>query len=361
MSNLGGSSRVVSILTLGSRCTGLLRDAVFARSFGVGGAADIFFLAFQIPNLFRRLFGEGALSAAFLPMYAERHQKDRPAAARFAAAGISAGIGLLTVLIALLEMVLFSLHPEGEHPALAVELLRIVLPYAPMVCLVALLGAVLQVRGRFAPTAAAPAILNVALVVGVLTGPDGDPQARMHCAAWAVLVAGVLQVAWSLAVLGDQPFAKPNRDAWDEAKLLAKRAVPVGMGLSVLQVNILTDTLLASWPALFGATSFGFAYPLEEGANTHFHLLHGCIISFGVFDRCRHCCFPTAESDQRPSLSSKTPSNCTGHGSLWACQHLLASAWWPPQWFGRSLRADCSRVTCQEYLLVVAYGPVFGP
>ena len=268
MSNLGGSSRVVSILTLGSRCTGLLRDAVFARSFGVGGAADIFFLAFQIPNLFRRLFGEGALSAAFLPMYAERHQKDRPAAARFAAAGISAGIGLLTVLIALLEMVLFSLHPEGEHPALAVELLRIVLPYAPMVCLVALLGAVLQVRGRFAPTAAAPAILNVALVVGVLTGPDGDPQARMHCAAWAVLVAGVLQVAWSLAVLGDQPFAKPNRDAWDEAKLLAKRAVPVGMGLSVLQVNILTDTLLASWPALFGATIFGFAYPLEEGANT---------------------------------------------------------------------------------------------
>ena len=90
----------------------------------------------------------------------------------------------------------------------------------------------------------------------------------MHCAAWAVLVAGVLQVAWSLAVLGDQPFAKPNRDAWDEAKLLAKRAVPVGMGLSVLQVNILTDTLLASWPALFGATIFGFAYPLEEGANT---------------------------------------------------------------------------------------------
>ena len=169
MSNLGGSSRVVSILTLGSRCTGLLRDAVFARSFGVGGAADIFFLAFQIPNLFRRLFGEGALSAAFLPMYAERHQQDRLSAARFAAAGISAGIGLLTVVIALLELVLFSLQPEGEHPTLAVELLQIVLPYAPMVCLVALLGAVLQVRGRFAPTAAAPAILNVALVVGVLT------------------------------------------------------------------------------------------------------------------------------------------------------------------------------------------------
>ena len=60
VSNLAGSSRVVSILTLGSRCTGLLRDAVFARSFGVGGAADIFFVAFQIPNLFRRLFGEGA-------------------------------------------------------------------------------------------------------------------------------------------------------------------------------------------------------------------------------------------------------------------------------------------------------------
>ena len=96
-------------------------------------------------------------------------------------------------------------------------------------------------------------------------------------------VAGVLQVAWSLAVLGDQPFAKPNRDAWDEAKLLAKRAVPVGMGLSVLQVNILTDTLLASWPALFGATIFGFAYPLEEVRTLPFHLLHGCINFLGVF------------------------------------------------------------------------------
>ncbi len=267
VSNLAGSSRVVSILTLGSRCTGLLRDAVFARSFGVGGAADIFFVAFQIPNLFRRLFGEGALSAAFLPMYAERHQQDRSSAARFAAAGISAGIGILAVFIALLELVLFSLQPEGEHPTLAVELLQIVLPYAPMVCLVALLGAVLQVRGRFAPTAAAPAILNIALVVGILTGPAEDPQAKMHRAAWAVLLAGLLQVVWSFSVLGDQPFAKPNRNAWDEAKILAKRAVPVGLGLSVLQVNILTDTLIASWPALFGATIFGFAYPLEEGAN----------------------------------------------------------------------------------------------
>ena len=129
------------------------------------------------------------------------------------------------------------------------------------------------------------------------------------------LVAGVLQVAWSLAVLGDQPFAKPNRDAWDEAKLLAKRAVPVGMGLSVLQVNILTDTLLASWPALFGATIFGFAYPLEEARTLPFRLLHGCINFLGcIWHRRRHRCFPTAESDQRPSPRvPRHPSNRTGH------------------------------------------------
>ncbi|MAV55671.1 MAG: murein biosynthesis integral membrane protein MurJ [Phycisphaerae bacterium] len=267
MSGLGGSSRVVSALTLGSRCTGLLRDAVFARSFGVGGVADIFFLAFQIPNLFRRLFGEGALSAAFLPMYAERFRQDRGSAARFAAAGISAGIALLTILIAVLELVLCAQQPEGENLKLAASLLQIVLPYAPLVCLVALLGAVLQVRGRFAPTAAAPAILNLALVISILSAPTEDIEAKMHRAAWSVLIAGLLQVAWSVSVLGSQPFAKPDSKAWHEAKVLAKRAVPVGMGLSVLQVNILTDTLLASWPALFGATIFGIAYPLEEGAN----------------------------------------------------------------------------------------------
>ena len=245
---------------------------------------------------------------------------------------------------------------------MAVELLRIVLPYAPMVCLVALLGAVLQVRGRFAPTAAALAILNVALVVGVLTGPDGDPQARMHCAAWAVLVAGVLQVAWSLAVLGDQPFAKPNRDAWDEAKLLAKRAVPVGMGLSVLQVNILTDTLLASWPALFGATIFGFAYPLRK-ANTALTCFTVVSISFGcIWHRRRHRCFPTAESDQRPS--PRVPRHLRTHWA-WLFVGLPASV-------GLCVVATpmvravfegglFSESDAQEWPLLWTYGPAFGP
>ena len=145
------------------------------------------------------------------------------------------------------------------------ELLRIVLPYAPMVCLVALLGAVLQVRGRFAHGGSSHFECGVGRWCS--HGTRWRPTGQDALCGLGGFGRRVLQVAWSLAVLGDQPFAKPNRDAWDEAKLLAKRAVPVGMGLSVLQVNILTDTLLASWPALFGATIFGFAYPLEEGAE----------------------------------------------------------------------------------------------
>ena len=104
----------VSILTLGSKIAPTFCDTVFARSFGVGGAADIFFLAFRSQSLPTTVWGR-CTSAAVLPMYAERHQKDRPAGP-IAAAGISAGIGLLTVLIALTGNGVVFTAPEGEHP-----------------------------------------------------------------------------------------------------------------------------------------------------------------------------------------------------------------------------------------------------
>lgn len=154
-------------MTMASRVTGLVREAAMSRLFGMSAFTDAFFFAFQLPNLFRRLFGEGALSAAFLPEYA-RLDRDDPASARALSAMVfgrfavgmtviaAAGIALLLAVEGLLDR---------EDAELVQELMAIMLPYMPMVCLVALVGAVLQVRGIFAPTAAAPIILDRKSVV----------------------------------------------------------------------------------------------------------------------------------------------------------------------------------------------------
>ena len=194
VSNLGGSPSG-TISPLGSRCTGLARCCFCPI---LWGWAAIFF-AFQIPNSSDGCFGQ-RFPAAFLPTV-RRHQKDRPLA-RFAAAGTRPSHGSDR----LLEMVLFYCTLKENTP-LAVELLRIVLPYAPMVCLVALLGP--PGSRPIRPHGGPPAILNVALVVGVLTGPDGDPQARMHCALgrfWSPVLQVVrLLRCWAINPCQTQP------------------------------------------------------------------------------------------------------------------------------------------------------------
>ena len=106
---------------------------------------------------------------------------------------------------------------------------------------------------------------------------------------------------------GRSTLRQPNQDAWDEAKLLAKRAVPVGMGLSVLRVNILTDTLLASWPACSGATIFGFAYPLEEGRTLRSLASRLYQFPLGVWHRVAR--FPRLSQTKDQTQEFRHPSN----------------------------------------------------
>src|SRR4029453_5580441 len=158
-------ARTVTILSFFSRVTGLARDAALSRVFGVSAITDAFWFAFMIPNLFRRLFGEGALSAAFLPVYSRLDKKDPATARQLASLTIGLMVFFLGGITLIGEIVLFVLSLRAGHDHLAIRLMMIMLPYMPLVCIVAILGAMLQVHGRFGPTAAAPIVLNLFIVI----------------------------------------------------------------------------------------------------------------------------------------------------------------------------------------------------
>ena len=264
-------SRTFSLLTFVSRLTGLARDATLARVFGAAGVMDAFFFAFIIPNLFRRLFGEGALTAAFIPSYAQLDKSDPQTAKRLASLIIAVLVVALSAVTLLSEVVLYLISRQADHDHLAVRLMMIMLPYMPLVCVVAILGAMLQVHGRFGPTAAAPIVLNICLI-GAAAGVVpvfGDLSEARHISAVAiaVVVAGLLQIGWMLGALrGRGWWARDFKAARAPAREVLRRAGPMILGLGVLQVNTFFDGLIASYPTIVGSTIFGVEYPLKEGA-----------------------------------------------------------------------------------------------
>jgi len=274
-----GAARVVASVTLLSRVFGLARDAVCSRVFGAGPVWSAFAFAFLLPNLARRLFGEGALTGAFIPEYARLLEEDETAAARYASAMLGLTIAFLsaiTIAGELLLIALLTLTPMGDSGALALRLAMVLLPFAPMVCVTALIGGVLQTHGRFAPTAAAPVILNACIISGVvlwkiLSGADLEDAA--FSAAGGILVAGALQIVWSLlAARRYTAWTRAVTGSRDAVVRTLKRTVPVIIGMGALQINTLLDGLIASWPVLVGATiSLPFAgtldYPLDEASN----------------------------------------------------------------------------------------------
>ena len=267
----------VTILTVFSRFGGLAREACFGRLIGVSDAASAFGFAFLVPNLFRRLFGEGALTAALVPEQTRLEEKDPRAASRLAAM-ILARVGLfLSALVVIGELIIVIIPAEDGD--LGLGLLAITLPYMPLVCLTAVAGAVLQVRGRFAPAAAAPILLNLSLVIAVLIAwwmGDGTVDgSTIGIVGWGVVFAGVAQAIWTLwEVRRTTPPSDASviasRQAERRARLSFHRvvfqALPMILGLGVLQLNTFLDGLIASWPTIVGPTILGYPYPLQDTA-----------------------------------------------------------------------------------------------
>ena len=247
-------------LTLLSRILGFVRDIMIAALLGTGIIADAFFVAFRFPNLFRRLFGEGAFNSAFVPLFAkELEGSGREAARRFAEEALSGLLFVLLLLTAVAEITMpflmygmapgFSDTPEKFD--LAVLLTRICFPYLLCMSLVALLSGVLNTFGKFVESSSVSIVLNgtliVAIGVAMALGHSRDPAAGI-IQAWGVAVAGVLQ----LLVLLD---GVRRNDMWlrlrwprltPGVRRLIKLGIPGVIAGGVTQLNIVIGTVIAS-------------------------------------------------------------------------------------------------------------------
>ncbi|WP_372831072.1 murein biosynthesis integral membrane protein MurJ [Pontibacterium sp.] len=257
-SSLLRSSGVVGIMTMLSRILGLVRDVVVANYFGASGSADAFFVAFKIPNFLRRLFAEGAFSQAFVPVLSEyRTQRDHLAVkALIDRVAGTLGATLITVtLIAMLGAPLLTAlfapgfyMAGGEKFELAASMLRITFPYLLLISLTAFAGAILNSYERFAVPAFTPVLLNVTLISSaVFLSPLFDPP--ILALAWGVMIAGVVQLVFQLPFLARLRLLPcPVVDRTDEGvRRILKLMLPALFGVSVTQINLLLDTVLASF------------------------------------------------------------------------------------------------------------------
>lgn len=255
--SLARNAGVVGLATLASRILGFVRDLVVAFALGAGPAADAFFVAFRIPNLLRRLFAEGSLTMAFIPVFQQLRKTDGDVAAFGLARAVQvwlAGIlGALTVLVVLAaEPVTALIAPGFTTPGdprltLAADLLAICFPYILLVSAMALAMGVLNSLGHFLMPALAPCMLNVALITAALVAHMAGTSVA-HAMAWGVLAGGVLQLAMQQPALWKRGFTwrGPVRLLSPAIGRVATLMGPTVLGAAVYQINILLTTLLAS-------------------------------------------------------------------------------------------------------------------
>lgn len=251
------STGIVSAFTLLSRVLGLVRDVVVANYFGAGGGADAFFVAFKIPNFFRRLFAEGAFSQAFVPVLSEYRTKRSHEEVQLLVSHVAGSLGMVlflaTVLcVAFAPAVTWLFAPgfakAGDKFDLAVDMLRLTFPYLLLISLTALVGSILNSYGRFGVPAFTPVLLNLVLVASaVLVSPLIDPP--IMALAWGVMVAGVVQFVFQLPHLRRLQLLVRPRWGWKDegVKRIMTLMIPALFGVSVAQINLLLDTVLASF------------------------------------------------------------------------------------------------------------------
>jgi putative peptidoglycan lipid II flippase len=250
---------LVSMGTLTSRVMGLCRDVAIAFAFGAGLFSDAFFVAFRVPNLIRRLLGEGPMSSAFIPVFSEYREKRNEKEAWKLASNLTGLMGGLALAITLAGMIAAPLLVRVIAPGWALEsakgdltmrLTRLMFPYLFLVVLYALAMAVLNSCRRFFVPAAAPALLNVGMIAGALIlAPFFDPP--IMGLAWGVLLGGALQLGVNLPSLREVGFRwRPRFNVRDDGvRRVGRLMIPTVIGLAVHDVNQMVDMILASFLA----------------------------------------------------------------------------------------------------------------
>ena len=250
------SAAVVGMMTFLSRILGFVRDIVIARLFGASLGADVFFVAFKIPNFLRRLFAEGAFSQAFIPVLAEyRQSKDKDL--KQLIANTSGTLALILFIITALGVIAAPLlimvfapgfADDSYKIGLAGDLLKITFPYLFFISLTAFAGSILNSFGKFAAPAFTPVFLNLSLIgCAVFLSPHlAEPVTAL---AWGVFIGGVVQLAFQIPFLINIGQLPKPKWGWQDSGVqkILTLMIPAMFGVSVAQINLLLDTLLASF------------------------------------------------------------------------------------------------------------------
>lgn len=267
------SGIVVSAMTLISRVLGLVRDVVVASFLGAGAAADVFFFANKIPNFLRRLFAEGAFAQAFVPVLTEvKEQSDEATMQDFVAkaSGTLGAIVFITAIVGVIfSPVLAAIFGGGwfidylndgekaDNFVLASSMLKITFPYIFFISLAGLVGAVLNTLNKFAVAAFTPVLLNISIIICALfLGPILDQPA--YALAWGVFFGGIAQLGFQLPFLYRAGLLKRPKWGWRDPNVTKVRTlmIPALFGVSVSQINLLLDTLIATFLDLTGSISW---------------------------------------------------------------------------------------------------------
>ncbi|MEN3979097.1 MULTISPECIES: murein biosynthesis integral membrane protein MurJ [Acinetobacter] len=251
------STVIVSAMTMLSRILGLVRDIVLLNVFGAGKDFDTFVVAFRIPNFFRRLFAEGAFSQAFIPVLTEYKTGRTHAEVQIL---ISRVFGCLTTFMSALTFVAMvaapaiiyiyapGFHDDPEKFALATDMFRLTIPYLLFMSLTAFASSILNSYGSFTSPAFSPVLLNLAMIAGAvwLTPYMAEPIMAL---GWAVLIAGILQLAIQIPELWNKKLLIPPKVDFKHEGVdrIMKLMLPALFGVSVTQINLLLNTIWASF------------------------------------------------------------------------------------------------------------------
>ncbi|STX92517.1 integral membrane protein [Legionella londiniensis] len=251
------STTLVSLMTFISRIMGFARDMTLAHFFGASVGMDAFLIAFKIPNFMRRLFAEGAFSQAFVPVLAEYQETRTIEEVRLFLARIAGTLSAILTLVTLVGIIaspyiVFIFAPgfgEGSPRSLmAIEMLRLTFPYLMLVSLTAMAGAILNTYGYFGVPAFTPVLLNISMIVAaVFASPHfSNPVIAL---AWGVLFAGIAQLLFQLPFLYQRKLLVKPRLLFSDpgVRRVLKLMVPALFGVSIAQINLLIDTIFASF------------------------------------------------------------------------------------------------------------------
>jgi putative peptidoglycan lipid II flippase len=259
MASMLKSTRLVGGMTMISRIFGMIRDIVLAHLFGAGLGFDVFIVAFRIPNFLRRLFAEGGFSQAFVPVLSEYREKRSPDEVRALIDQTAATLGFILLLVTIagifLAPILISIFAPGfvgetEKFELASKMLQVTFPYILFISLTAFAGAILNTYQNFSAPAFTPVLLNLSLIgCAVWLAPTFPEEQQVVALAWGVLIAGIVQLAFQIPFLLKVRFLpKPrlNSDREGVSRIL-KLMLPTLFAVSITQINLLIDTLIASF------------------------------------------------------------------------------------------------------------------